>query len=89
MPCEFVKDPAAVLDYTIDWEYWLDTDTIDTSVWTVPAGIVNAADANTATTATIWLSGGTHDTVYSVTNTITTTGGRTDERSIEVHVENR
>ena len=41
----FLKDPEAVLDYTVDWGIWLDTDTISTSNWTVPAGITKDSSA--------------------------------------------
>jgi len=85
----FTKDPNAVLDYSVDWSRWLDGDTIATSVWTVPAGLTKVSDANTTTKTTAWLSGGTADQSYTVTNRITTTGGRTEDRSFIVKVEER
>lgn len=87
----FRKDPAAVLDYEVDWTAWLTEagDTIDTSTWTVPDGITVDSDTHTATVATIWLSGGTLGTAYAVTNRITTAGGRTDERTIVILVRDR
>ena len=83
------KDPSAVLDYTIDWSTWLGSDTISTSSWTVESGITKDSDNNTTTTATIWLSGGTAGTDYTVTNTIVTAGGRTDQRSLLIAVRQR
>ena len=85
----FTKDPNAVLDYSVDWAKWLDGDTIATSVWTVPAGLTKVSDTNTTTKTTVWLSGGTADQSYTVTNRITTTGGRTEDRSFIVKVEER
>ena len=85
----FTKDPNAVLDYSVDWSRWLDGDTIATSVWTVPAGLTKVSDTNTTTKTTVWLSGGTADQSYTVTNRITTTGGRTEDRSFIVKVEER
>lgn len=89
----FTKDPAAVLDYTIDWDAddWLGSDTITgTPVWTVPAGLTQPTSAsNTATTATVWLGSGTADQDYDVACKITTTAGRTDERTIRIQVRNR
>lgn len=85
----YQKDPDAVLDYTIDWSTWLGDDTIATSGWTVPTGLTEDSDSNTTTTATVWLSGGTVGTVYTVTNEITTAGGRTDDRSIQIFVTER
>jgi hypothetical protein len=87
---EFTKDPSAVLDYTIDWEDWLCTgDTISTSTWTVPTGITEDSDTNTTTTATIWLSGGSDGVMYTVVNRIVTAKSRTDDRSLEITVEEK
>lgn len=83
----FIKDPEALLDYQVDWAAWLGADTIDTSVWSVPTGLTAETDSKTNTTATIWLSGGTSGQTYRVTNQIETVGGRTDERSFIVRVE--
>lgn len=84
------KDPAAVLDYAIDWSEWLGADTIATSTWTVPSGVTKGADSHTTTTATVWISGGRQgSSPYVITNRITTAAGRTDERSIEIPVEQR
>ena len=80
----FTKDPEAVLDYQVDWSDWLDDDTIDTSEWTVPAGLTEDSDSNTYTVAKVWLSGGTAGATYAVENKITTTDGRTDERTIYI-----
>lgn len=96
------KDPDAVLDYHVVWADWLGTDTIASSTWDVQAGLtldssaVNVGSvtidgtsyaANTVTTA--WLSGGTASTRYSVRNRITTTGGRTEDRTFYVYVTER
>lgn len=86
----FIKDPDAVLDYGCDWSDWLDGDTLSTSSWTIaPAGLTKVSDSLTATTTTVWLSGGTVSTVYTVTNRIVTAGGRTEDRSFEVVVGQR
>lgn len=85
------KDPAATLDYTLDWSTngWLGLDTIASVVWTVPAGITKTAASNTPTGATVWLSGGTLATSYIITCRITTAAGRTDERSFRVIIKDR
>lgn len=84
---EFIKDPDAVLDYTVDWATWLGTDTISTSSWPViPAGITKDSDTNSTTIATIWLSGGTIGETYQLTNRIVTAGGRTDDRTITINI---
>ena len=85
----FVKDPNATLDYSFDWGPWLDTDTIDTSVWVVESPLVPTNETNDTTTTRVFLSGGTHGNKYLVTNRITTTGGLIDDRSFEIIVRNR
>lgn len=86
----YIKDPDAVLDYKWDWSSWLAAgETITTSTVTVPAGITKDSATNTTTAATVWLSGGTKDTHYTVTNRIVTNQGRTDDRSITIRVVDR
>jgi len=85
----FLKDPDSTLDYTLDWSAWLQGDTITSSTWTVPAGLTQESAANTTTTATIWLSGGTAGKDYVVTNSIVTTAGRIEDRSIRIRVIQR
>lgn len=89
MSQQFTKDPEATLDYSVDWTKWLAGDTIQTSEWTVPAGLTQVSSSNTNSKATVWLSGGTAGQSYTVTNHITTAGGRTDERSITIRVQDR
>jgi len=87
----FTKDPQAVLDYAIDWTKWLDEvgDSIETSTWIVPTGLTKVTETNTSKLATVWLSGGTVGENYTVTNRITTVGGRADDRSITIRVRER
>jgi hypothetical protein len=84
-----IKDPNAVLDYSVDWTRWLNGDSIATSDWTVPPGLTEVTDTHTSTKATVWLSGGSVGQTYTVTNRITTTGGRTDDRSFDVKIAER
>ena len=88
------KDPDSVLDYSIDWSAWLDTDAISVSTWSVsPAGGSTALDVDsdsaTTTVATVWLSGGDVGQDYIVTNHITTAAGREDDRSIMFTIGNK
>lgn len=86
---QYDKDPDAILDYAINWETWLDGDTISASAWSAAADITIDSDSHTDTVATVWLSGGTAGNTYTVTNHITTAGGREDERSIRIRVLER
>lgn len=84
------KDPDAVLDYKIDWSDWMSTgDAIDTSTWTVPAGIAKDSDLSTDDTTTIWLSGGTTGETYSLINHIVTDDGREDDRTVKITVKEK
>lgn len=86
------KDPNAILDYELDWSAWLiaaNSDTIATSTWIVPDGLTRAlaGDSHNDTSAVIWLSGGTAGQLYTLTNRITTTGGRTEDRTRALYVK--
>lgn len=80
------KDPSDVLDYSMDWSAVLGADTIATSTWTVPDGLTVGITSHNDTTSTIWLSGGTANTGYTIANLITTAGGRTIEQSVRLIV---
>jgi uncharacterized phiE125 gp8 family phage protein len=71
------KRPNEVRDYRHDWSLFLDGDTIVTSDVTV-SGVTLDSDTNDADSVTVWLSGGTDGALATVTNTITTAGGRTE-----------
>ena len=85
----YLKDPNAVLDYTLDWSLWLNGDTISTATWTVPMGITSALETKTTTVTTIWLSGGTAGTEYTVAVRVVTAGGRTEDRSFIISAVSR
>jgi hypothetical protein len=86
----FVKDPDAVLDYSFDWTSWLaESETISSHVITVDSGITKDSDSESAGIVTAWLSGGTAGTIYEVACKITTSASRTDERTMEIGVEDR
>lgn len=84
------KDPADVLDYSIDWHDQLTLpaapDSIASVVWVVPAGLTAGIQIHALGVATIWLSGGTAGVEYVVTCRITTTAGRVIERSARLAV---
>lgn len=81
----YQKDPAAILDYEIDWSAWLaNGEVITASSFTADAGLTIVSTANGDKAATVWLSGGVAGVKYRVGNTVTTSQGRTDERSITI-----
>lgn len=76
--------PNQTLDYVVDWDARTGAgETVQTSTWNVPAGLTIAtpAPSSTADTTTIWLTGGTPGTTYTVSNTIVTNQGRTLEHA--------
>ena len=97
----FLKDPDAVLDYKFDWKAetngsgnsdWLVTgETIASHTITAAAGITvnSSSETDTDTSVTVWLSGGSAGTKYSVACKIVTTDSRTDERTITIQVVQR
>lgn len=85
------KDPDATLDYTIDWSDWLaDGEAIVNSSWTLD-GVTSVNASFTTTTATVFVRGGTNETIASMTNRVTTnnTVPRIDERTILLPIRHR
>lgn len=86
-----IKDPDAVLPYTLNWASpdgtndgtsadtgWLQGNTIASSSWTVEgpdALLVIDSDSNTTKAATVVLSGGTVNRCYRLINHITLSTG--------------
>ena len=88
----FIKSPTANLDFAVDWSDWLaDGETIASSTWTSPDGLVIETTAYSNTQSVIWVSGGVINTVHRVINTITTsnTPTRTDQRTVTIKVQDR
>jgi hypothetical protein len=90
-----LKDPAAVLDYVIDWgaEYLGTDDDLANSSWTVdpvePGGIAIVGSVFQNRSSSVQAAGGIPGRVYRLANLVVTSSGRTDERSIILRVEKR
>jgi hypothetical protein len=89
----YLKDPQSRVDYAIDWSGYLDGQVVAGSAWSVqPAeagGLaVDAASFDLARTAAT-LAGGVVGHVYTATNRVTLSDGRSDQRSITLRVEER
>jgi len=86
----FLRDPDSVLDYAWDYSEWLqDDETISSHVVTADAGITKDSDSEDSGIVTVWLSGGTAGNNYIVACKITTSAGRTEERSILIRCKER
>jgi hypothetical protein len=89
-----LKDPGAVLDYSIDWgtEY-LDGDLLAASSWSVvpdePGGVAVVGSDFDATVSTVKAGGGLAGRLYTLVNQVTLQSGRIDDRSIVLRVEKR
>jgi len=99
----FIKDPDAILDYKFDWAGltnntkgaradWLGVgETISSYDITPSVGITVDSHSVTDndTSVTVWLSGGEEGVDYIVVCRVSTTAGRTDDRTITISVINR
>jgi len=90
------KSPTDVLDYSVDWTDWLPAgNTVSTSTFTVStisgdtSPLTIDSQSNSGTKSTVFLSGGSDDSVYTVTCTITTTNTLTVARQFRILVEPR
>jgi hypothetical protein len=84
MTLSIQQTPNELQDWTINWATrGLGADTITTSAWAVNSADVALSDAaETATTTTIWVTGGIPGNAYSITNTVETAGGRTLQETV-------
>ena len=93
--CEYIpvfcKSENEKLDYKVDWSLWLGADQVDESEWTVPAGLTQESHTFSAKETTVWISGGTLGTVYTLVNKITTLSNppRIAERTIKINLTQR
>ena len=86
----YQKDPEAVLDWQFDWTSWLaDAETIATHTVTAEDGLTVDSSAEADGVVTVWVSGGTAGTRYRLECLISTSAGRTDERSVSISVRER
>lgn len=87
------KDPDSVLDYQFDFSAWLgDGESIVDADWIVDGGLAVEHSAFTATTATVWLSGGTLSTIATATCRITTDSvpeSRVDDHTLKLMIKAR
>jgi hypothetical protein len=89
-----LKDPDAVLDYSVDWgsEYLLG-DIIAESEWSVIPdeidGVSIVGSDFDATTSTVKAAGGLPGRIYRLLNEVVLDTGRIDRRAIVLRVEQR
>lgn len=80
------QTPQELLDYIIDWATrGLGTDTINGSSYTQSSSdftLSNKSIGSPPTTTTFWITGGVAGEYYTITNTVTTAGGRTLQETV-------
>lgn len=81
-------DPDAIIDYIIDWTAWLNGDNIATSAWSL-TNASEASSANTTKTATVFIQAAVAGKIVTMRNRITTTGGRTEDRTLRARVREK
>lgn len=97
MPIDFtdpttpiVKDPDAVLDYTLNLTSWLVGETI-TSITVVKSAGVTVVSSSIVggNRIVLWVSGGYVNSAASTTVRFTTSAGRTDDRTLFFTIKHR
>lgn len=85
-----IKDPDAVIDIIFDWAVWLaDISDAYLSHTLTPVGITVDSSNEAAGAIQVFVSDGVVGTPASVTCRITTVGGRTDDRTLYLKIEER
>lgn len=89
-----LKDPAALLDYAVDWGAdYLTDDTVVTSAWSVdpnePGGVAVVGQAVEPALTSAKVSGGIAGRVYRLVNHVVLGSGCEDQRSVVIRVEAR
>lgn len=88
----FLKDPDATVDFGHDWTLWLAeiSDTISSTPTPTVTGVTLASSvAENSGVVSVFVSGGTAGSTATITFRIVTTGGRTDERTVNLWIEER
>lgn len=98
MPTPFVQDderglwveqtPTARRDYALDWSGLLeDGDALSSSTWAAQSGIKVEANGFADGKTVVWVSKGTPGEWYWLTNTVTTTAGRSETAECLVFIK--
>jgi len=86
-----LKDPDAVLDYSIDWADALEEgEALSTAEWLIapqlPGGLAIASESAVGAVHTAVVSGGRPGDLYRLTNRVTTDQGRTHDLSFLIRI---
>ena len=86
---KFNKQPAEILDYDVDFTDWFTNRTDAPASHTAVAepGITIVSASRTGNVVKVILSGGTDDTSYKITVSLTTTAGLVKEADFTVKIK--
>ncbi len=84
------KDPAEILDYSLDYTAWLTgAETVASATVTAPTGITVSAPTVASPKVTVRITGGTLDTPYLIVWHAVTSTGQEPERTLRLDVRDR
>lgn len=90
------KDPYAVLDYSLDWENWMPSGEVISTIAVTAETISGDANpltidssTNTDYIVTAYISGGTVGSIYNVEYKIVTDNSKQDSRNFRIKVVER
>lgn len=90
------KDPDAKLDYTVKWSLWLRAgETIETSEWIIVGSVTpwttrpGGYEFIDGGFTTVWLQGGTLSELCQITNRVTTSQGRTEDKTTNLRIRKK
>lgn len=87
---EIIHAPGAILDYAFNWVEWLQQgETISTSTWDISPSLTLTSQQNVDGITSVFVNGGVINKIYYLTNTIATSVGRTDSRTIILSCQNK
>ena len=76
-------------EFIQDWTSETVGDPINTSTWTVDAGITKGTEEQTDSNTTLWVSGGVSGQTYKVINRIVTDAGRDFSREWYLRIQDQ
>jgi len=81
------KRAADTVRYAIDWRRWLRSDSVAASDWIVYSNDLHIVAQDVVGRVTrVAIGGGSPDTVYPVTNRVTTDGGQVISRTVHLYI---
>lgn len=87
---EYDHSPSSSLDYGVDWSSWLlSGEEILTSDWDISPSLTLSSPASSTTLTSVFVTGGEVGVIYRLTNTITTSLSKTDNRVLILSCKHR